>query len=108
MPKVLHYGLEWEIPGSGWRFDKHWFQNFDALACAPWDLAQDKPMQGLFQHPPHPASLSSKVRLAFLRVCLQYHLRISSQPCRQQSSTGRKQLAAASLRQTCVQHLPKL
>ena len=64
LPKVLHYGLEWDVPGTSWRFDKHWYQKFDALACPPWDLTPDKPQQGLFPHPPHPSSLTSKVHVA--------------------------------------------
>ena len=60
MPKVLHYGLEWEVEGTSWKFDKHWYQHFDALVCSPWDLTPDKPQQGLFPHPPHPSVFTHK------------------------------------------------
>ncbi|KAL4451469.1 hypothetical protein ABPG75_007131 [Micractinium tetrahymenae] len=53
-PKVLHYGILWNVtsalPGAEpiFQFDKHWFEEFDALACPPWDINK----QGLFSHPP--------------------------------------------------------
>ncbi|CAK0787343.1 hypothetical protein CVIRNUC_010562 [Coccomyxa viridis] len=52
-PKVLHYGLDWKIGKTGYEFDKHWFYDFDALMCPPWNLT-DRSKGGLFQHPPHP------------------------------------------------------
>ncbi|KAK9809464.1 hypothetical protein WJX73_010859 [Symbiochloris irregularis] len=62
LPRVLHYGLRWDIEGdSPWEFDKHWYQGFDVLACPPYPAMQPKerPMQGLFQHPPHPSTLKT-------------------------------------------------
>ena len=43
-PKVLHYGILWNVTGSLpgaqplYQFDKHWFEEFDALACPPWEI----------------------------------------------------------------------
>ena len=61
-PKVLHYGLHWEIGKTGYFFDKHWFYDFDALQCPPWNLTGNS-RGGLFRHPPHPATYPSKVCL---------------------------------------------
>lgn len=63
-PKVLHYGLDWKIGKTGYEFDKHWFYDFDALMCPPWNLT-DRSKGGLFQHPPHPDLYPTKV-LIFL------------------------------------------
>lgn len=65
MPNVLHYGLLFEIKEAGYSFDKHWFQKFDALQCPPWeDSVEDlpNPVKGLFPFPPHPSTLTAKVR----------------------------------------------
>lgn len=37
-PKVLHYGLLWQVPGTQYSFDKHWHYQFDPLSCPPWDV----------------------------------------------------------------------
>ena len=37
-PKVLHYGLLWQVPGTPYSFDKHWHYQFNPLACPPWDV----------------------------------------------------------------------
>ena len=55
-PKVLHYGLHWEIGNTKYEFDKHWHFNFDALQCPPWNMSAEVPDGGLFRHPPHPAT----------------------------------------------------
>ncbi len=60
-PKVLHYGLDWKIGKTGYEFDKHWFYDFDALQCPPWNLSTDRSTGGLFKHPPHPALYPTKV-----------------------------------------------
>lgn len=59
-PKVLHYGLHWDVGKTGYEFDKHWFYDFDALQCPPWNLT-DRSKGGLFKHPPHPATFTTKV-----------------------------------------------
>ena len=59
-PKVLHYGLDWKIGMTGYEFDKHWFYDFDALRCPPWNLSTDRSEGGLFKHPPHPALYHTK------------------------------------------------
>lgn len=59
-PKVLHYGLHWEVGKTGYEFDKHWFYDFDALQCPPWNLSANS-KGGLFKHPPHPATYPTKV-----------------------------------------------
>jgi peptidyl serine alpha-galactosyltransferase len=52
LPKVLHYGLLWEVKGGSYDdkmdtrtaaagryvFDKHWHYDFNPLKCPPWDL----------------------------------------------------------------------
>ncbi|EIE24386.1 hypothetical protein COCSUDRAFT_40799 [Coccomyxa subellipsoidea C-169] len=58
-PKVLHYGLHWEVGKTGYEFDKHWFYDFDALQCPPWNLTGNS-RGGLFRHPPHPATYPTK------------------------------------------------
>lgn len=59
---VMHYGLEFTIPDTGYTWDKHWFYNFDALKCPPWGLdPKVRSMGGLFNHPPMPSELKSKV-----------------------------------------------
>jgi hypothetical protein len=63
-PKVLHYGLEWEVGDSGYLFDKHWYFQFDALQCPPWNLSEARPSGGLFRHPPHPATYPREVRVS--------------------------------------------
>lgn len=60
-PKVLHYGLDWKIGKTNYEFDKHWFYDFDALMCPPWNLS-DRSKGGLFKHPPHPSLYPSKVQ----------------------------------------------
>ena len=35
---MLHYGILWNLSGTGYAFDKHWHYDFDALACPPWDM----------------------------------------------------------------------
>ena len=59
-PKVLHYGLHWDVGKTGYEFDKHWFYDFDALQCPPWNLTANS-KGGLFKHPPHPATYPTKV-----------------------------------------------
>jgi hypothetical protein len=61
---VLHYGLLYGIEEKGWEFDKHWYQEFDALKCPPWEAPgpDERPKQGLFPFPPRPSSLTSQVR----------------------------------------------
>ena len=63
LPNVLHYGLLYGIEEKSWEFDKHWFQDFNALRCPPWEAPPpgEHPKQGLFPFPPRPSSLSSKV-----------------------------------------------
>ncbi|BDA42986.1 Peptidyl serine alpha-galactosyltransferase [Coccomyxa sp. Obi] len=63
-PKVLHYGLHWEVGKTGYEFDKHWFYDFDALQCPPWNLTGNS-RGGLFRHPPHPATYPTKVSNGF-------------------------------------------
>lgn len=61
---VMHYGLKFTIPNTGYSWDKHWFYKFDALKCAPWGLDPNvRSMGGLFNHPPLPSELNSTVCL---------------------------------------------
>jgi len=64
-PKVLHYGLTYEIEGTGYRFDKHWHYDFDPFKCPPWNFkptgkGSKGSLGGLFFHPPRPSSLKTK------------------------------------------------
>jgi hypothetical protein len=73
VPNVLHYGLLFEIKEAGYSFDKHWYANFDALQCPPWeDVASSGalPKKGLFPFPPHPSTLTSKVSRKDLHMLL--------------------------------------
>ncbi len=67
-PNVLHYGLLFEVAGTGFKFDKHWYMAFDALACPPsgvWGHDRfGRPTGGLFPHPPNPLMLTSQARRA--------------------------------------------
>ena len=35
---MLHYGLLWSVPGTEYKFDKHWHYQFDPLTCPPWNV----------------------------------------------------------------------
>jgi hypothetical protein len=60
IPKLMHYGLEFEV--EGYKFDKHWQYDLDVTICAPWDLSQVKSRKGgLFAHPPAPSTLKNQV-----------------------------------------------
>ncbi|KAL4524683.1 hypothetical protein Ndes2526A_g06797 [Nannochloris sp. 'desiccata'] len=64
-PKVLHYGLTYEIKGTGYKFDKHWHYDFDPFQCPPWNFkptgkGSKGSLGGLFFHPPRPSSLKTK------------------------------------------------
>lgn len=67
-PYALHYGLVFDIPDTGFKFDKHWYNGFDATQCPPWDLHPGRGdldrarSGGLFPHPPRPSVLKSVVR----------------------------------------------
>ncbi|PSC69020.1 peptidyl serine alpha-galactosyltransferase [Micractinium conductrix] len=75
-PKVLHYGILWNVTRGAvpedFQFDKHWFEQFDALSCPPWQLSQDphRSTQGLFPHPPPPSQLNRSSGYAYLRDLL--------------------------------------
>lgn len=63
-PKILHYGLLWTVnTPAKYQFDKHWFYDFQATKCPPWnDLHKAKPRGGLFKHPPRASEFTTKVR----------------------------------------------
>lgn len=60
-PKVLHYGLKYEVAETEYAFDKHWHYHFDATLCPPWDMDTEMPKGGLFMHPPAPSTLTTEV-----------------------------------------------
>ena len=69
-PKVLHYGLRWDILAPGtpvpvYTFDKHWHFEFMATRCPPWDLEgkHDDAKGGLFPHPPRASDFKTSVTL---------------------------------------------
>ncbi len=57
-PRVLHYGLLFEVKGHGFAFDKAWFHDFDPQQCTPWDLSLDRPTAGLLPLPPSPSTFT--------------------------------------------------
>lgn len=64
-PNVLHYGVGFGIsqvePRIEYKFDKHWYLDFEPLNCHPW-TKKDKEgrlQEGLFPMPPHPSQLTS-------------------------------------------------
>ena len=57
-PRVLHYGLLWEVKGHNYAFDKAWYKNFDAQQCGPWDMSAERPTAGLFPLPPSPSTFT--------------------------------------------------
>eukprot|EP00879_Flechtneria_rotunda_P011174 GHRR01011672.1.p1 GENE.GHRR01011672.1~~GHRR01011672.1.p1 ORF type:complete len:475 (+),score=141.48 GHRR01011672.1:1450-2874(+) len=68
IPYVMHYGLIYHV--ANWTFDKHFYFDFDAHKCTPWDLTKEKPKAGIFPPPPHPDKLSKKDFLARYRDLL--------------------------------------
>ena len=60
-PKLMHYGLLFEI--NGYKFDKHWHYDFNVTQCPPWDLSSDRRRHGLFANPPRVTTLTNKVNL---------------------------------------------
>lgn len=61
-PMVLHYGLEFSVPNTDYKYDKHWYYDFNALSCPPFNMdptGKARSMKGLFNHPPMPATLKS-------------------------------------------------
>ncbi|EFN59242.1 hypothetical protein CHLNCDRAFT_138234 [Chlorella variabilis] len=60
-PKVLHYGLLWNVPGTDYSFDKHWHYSFDPLSCPPWEIGKSprESRKGLFAHPPNARSFKT-------------------------------------------------
>ncbi|GMH38719.1 hypothetical protein BSKO_06603 [Bryopsis sp. KO-2023] len=57
VPKIIHYGLLYKIPGTNFSFDKHWHLEFDPFVCPPWKISGKKTEGGLLPHPPHPQEL---------------------------------------------------
>lgn len=57
-PRVLHYGLLWEVKGHNYAFDKSWYKNFDPQQCGPWDMSAERPTAGLFPLPPSPSTFT--------------------------------------------------
>ncbi|GFH05540.1 ShKT domain-containing protein, partial [Haematococcus lacustris] len=60
IPKLMHYGLLFEIPGTSYKFDKHWHYGFDVKRCPPWDLAGHSTSAGIFKPPPRPSTLTNR------------------------------------------------
>ena len=54
----MHYGLLFDIE-QGYKFDKHWYYDFQIAMCPPWNLASPSP-GGLFPHPPSPLDLQDR------------------------------------------------
>ncbi len=65
-PNVLHYGLLYQVENTDYKFDKHWYKDYDALVCPPWDV---NTQTGLFPHPPHPKTLKTKVSPLHSKPC---------------------------------------
>lgn len=62
-PKVLHYGLYYEVANTDYKFDKHWHYDFNPFKCPPWDLspnADSSRKGGLLPHPPRASSFKTK------------------------------------------------
>ena len=64
-PKILHYGNDLSVNGTGYTFSKIALRQagFDATMCPAWDAGQGKLRGGLLPYPPSPLSLTSQVRL---------------------------------------------
>ncbi|KAK9918872.1 hypothetical protein WJX75_007695 [Coccomyxa subellipsoidea] len=69
-PRVLHYGLLFEVKGHGYSFDKAWFHEFDPQQCSPWDLSVDRPTAGLFPLPPSPSTFTEVTGPFLLKLLL--------------------------------------
>jgi hypothetical protein len=53
IPKVMHYGLLFDV--NGYKFDKHWHYGFNVMTCPPWSLDDDGMQRrsgGIFNPPP--------------------------------------------------------
>lgn len=62
-PKVLHYGLFYEVANTDYKFDKHWHYDFNPFKCPPWNLspnAASSQKGGLLPHPPRASSFKTK------------------------------------------------
>jgi len=65
IPKLLHYGLLFEV--DKYKFDKHWHYDFDVTKCAPWDLSNpSRATAGIFPPPPHPSTLKNQDNIVAL------------------------------------------
>eukprot|EP00873_Tetraselmis_striata_P002928 jgi/Tetstr1/423192/TSEL_001312.t1 len=56
-PDIMHYGILFNI--GEYRFDKHWYTNFDILSCPAPNPAPNPthPLTGLLPPPPRPSEL---------------------------------------------------
>ncbi|KAG1673277.1 hypothetical protein FOA52_002557 [Chlamydomonas sp. UWO 241] len=60
VPKLIHYGLMFDIDGGAYKYDKHWYFDFDVRQCPPWDMTDPSGKTrkaGLFAHPPRVSAL---------------------------------------------------
>ncbi|BDA49070.1 Peptidyl serine alpha-galactosyltransferase [Coccomyxa sp. Obi] len=69
-PRVLHYGLLWEVKGHNYAFDKAWYKNFDPQQCGPWDMSAERPTAGLFPLPPSPSTFTEVTGPFLLKLLL--------------------------------------
>lgn len=62
-PKVLHYGNDLSVNGTGYTFSKIALRQagFDATICPPWHPDQSRLWGGLLPYPPSPLSLTGQV-----------------------------------------------
>lgn len=69
-PKLIHYGLLFDIPGTNYSFDKHWHREFNPFVCPPWEDNGANSTGGMMlPHPPHPRDLpeaSDRLRYSHL------------------------------------------
>lgn len=64
----MHYGLLFDIEEE-YKYDKHWYYDFDITICPPWDLSSPS-KSGLFPHPPAISELKDRDAKALYRNTL--------------------------------------
>ena len=62
-PKVLHYGNDLVVNGTGYTFSKIALRQagFDATLCPPWNPDRSRHWGALLPYPPSPLSLPGQV-----------------------------------------------
>ena len=99
-PRILHYGLLWEVKNQYYFFDKAWYHDFDPLQCPPWNLTDERPAAGLFPQPPAPSTFK---RFTVMLWLIPQATRLSTSACMCQPSRAAWLRAFSGLPATLAQ-----